>query len=184
MRKAVVTYLVTAFALVVNPFFACEVGGNFRYGMRDIRAALDGTWSATVYSSEGPKTVTFSIKPGRLEQHARAGLVASAVACGHRDLVASAEACIRTTNVPLIVVALDGTTSVGNLWIGGLDFEQGRLEATIAGEEVRAHVTATGEVRDVESVVAVTLVHAPIGGPKKRSAPAIGDSGVRKSLGG
>lgn len=104
MRKAV-TYLVTAAALVLNPFFACHA--DYRFGMREIHGALDGTWGATVYGANGTTTVVFTLKPGTVE-HASGGLVSSAAACGHRDLVANAEACGDTTYVPLVATTLDG----------------------------------------------------------------------------
>ena len=155
MRK-VVTYLVTLAALVLDPALACH--SDARFGIREVRAARAGTGAATVYGADGPRTVVFTLLPGRVE-HASAGLVATAHACGHRDLVASAEACVDSTAVPLIVALADGTTSAGELSIRGLEFARGDLILTLAGHDVVASVSPTGEVGDVESAVAVTLVH-------------------------
>lgn len=148
-------YLVGGAALILNPLFACE--GGYAFGMKEVRAALDGTWVATWTADGEQHALAFRIEPAAAHR-TRAGLVGSASACGSRTLVTSASACVDDTNVPVVLIALDGSTILpGTFNVGGFSFEQGELR--VSDSVLSASISARGEVLAVSE--RTTLVHLP-----------------------
>jgi hypothetical protein len=122
--------------LVLN--LRCGAFGGPRFGEREMKAAVEGTWQLTIGepTASGPATgerigsgqagerggggigeraggeqiVTFRIEQGRKARHAgaRSALVQSAEACGTRSLVRAAEACVDVTRMPLDVTLIAG----------------------------------------------------------------------------
>ena len=173
MRRLLM-YILAASALVLNPFFACSAtDAVFQFGLPHIEAAIDGTWEATVTTREGTTTtVKFRMAPGTgeaAEQHGSLDLVNRAAACSNRTLVASAHACLDTTQVPLVLTALDGSTlqMSGELRIIGMRFESAFARLSLGDVSVSATILPSGSVKSAEAYevergsrpAAIKLVH-------------------------
>lgn len=104
---------VLVFACVVfvfNPAFLCGAE-PFDFGQADMTAAIAGTWKLTV---DDNAPLEFKLELPRpqqqlLQQHSRAqGFIGDAAACATRSFVADADACMDTSKMKLVLVALDG----------------------------------------------------------------------------
>ena len=146
--RGFLTYILGGAALVLNPFFACDQTPAYQYGLPEIEAAIAGTWQAT---DDGTgRSVKFRIEAGSAtQQQSSRGLVRSAAACGSRTLVKSAHACMDSTEVPLVLVALDDNTKTwtGKLTVPGTYFDVAILELRLGDKLVSASINPNGDVR-------------------------------------
>jgi hypothetical protein len=143
---------------LMNPGFACGPGEpQYQYGAAELRAAIEGDWALTITPTGGaPVQHTLNIKqatkaPGASASTGRGGLVRAAYACGNRTLVASADACIDSTSMPLVVTVSSGTppvtaTTTGTFNVMSLVFTRGTLYTSAGGVDVRAEIDADGTV--------------------------------------
>lgn len=145
-------------ALVVNPFYACRSQGpaTYTFGIAEVRTAVDGAWSLSLPATEAQpaRTIALRLAVAAGPTHTSAaspGLVPRAYACGSRTLVASAAACIDSTQVPLTVTLVDGddTPAKGALDIYGLRFDAGQLALELGGETVSAVLAPDGTASHV-----------------------------------
>jgi hypothetical protein len=145
-------------ALVLSPFAACSLEPPWEFGAREMRAAVEGTW--TIRSPADPDTpgreytviITQSDEPRRAAASTRGwSLVAPASACGSRSFVRTASACVDGSSMPLDVQLVDGRMSLssGDLVVLGRSFHSGRLEATVDGLPLRATISPGGGASDV-----------------------------------
>jgi hypothetical protein len=157
MKKLVLAVLGLG-ALVLNPFYACGGGPNFRYGALEMRKAIEGTWQITApASASGPaRQLTVSLRQGSKARQARAerSLIAPAAACGTRSLVRDASACTDDSVMPLEVRWGDpGATSgdTGELSVHGLNGEWGESILALDGAaHVTARISPEGVATDVQ----------------------------------
>ena len=142
MRKHLVTGGLGLAALILNPFYACSMIEGYSYGAKDMRAAVEGTWTLTTER----RSYTFQVKQGKHDpkRHSSRSMISSAHACGTRTLVASASACIDESLMP-VVVTLEGTTTDGVFAVFGTTFTEGTLRIDVAGQNVDATVTPDGK---------------------------------------
>lgn len=157
MTKKLAALVLGLAALVLDPFFACSaVAPGFEFGADEMRAAVEGTWTITVPAGgKDAPAVAYQVviaqraSVARLDEHS---LVAPAAACGTRSLVRTAGACLDATKMPLDVQIVKGPAtaapSKGELVVYGKRFRNGRIELTLAGNEMRAMVDAEGTARD------------------------------------
>jgi phage tail sheath gpL-like len=133
-----VVFAVGIIVFSINPTFACgSAEPDYQYGEAELRAVIEGTWSAA--------------------------LVRAAHACGTRTLIASANACTDATEMPLDVTfiagdsALQATAAEGSFRVDSLIFTTGVLELAIGGIRISASVDADGNVMS-------SALIAPLGG--------------------
>lgn len=119
---------VTAF--LINPMLLSGCRRGFDFGEAEVVALVDRAAKGGPYrlsSREGDVEVSFEISQAVGEDKTsaapRAGVVRSALACGHRTFLRSAGACLDTTTVPV-----QGTMTV----------------KTVAGRTLLDRVPATG----------------------------------------
>lgn len=141
MRKHLVTGALGLAALILNPFYACNpFAPSYTYSAKEMKAAVEGTWTLT---TEG-RSYVFHVKQGnRARQHSSRSMIPSAQACGTRTLVASASACIDSSDMP-VVVTLEGETTDGMFTVHGTTFHRGNLVIEVADYLVEASVTPDG----------------------------------------
>jgi len=142
MRKHLVTGALGLAVLILNPFYACHLGPSFTYSAKDMKAAVEGTWTLTVEH----QTYSFHIKQSThdpMQKQSSRSLVPSANACGTRSFVATASACIDFSRMPL-VVTLTGETTDGVFIIEGTTFREGNLVIEVAGHQIDATVAPDG----------------------------------------
>lgn len=161
MTKKLAALVLGLAALVLNPFFACSaLAPGFELGADEMRAAVEGTWTITVPGNgvDAP-AVEFTVviaqraSVARLDDHS---LVAPAAACGSRSFVKTAAACLDSTKMPLDVQIVKGPSTKpasGELVVYGTSFDNGRLDLTLAANEMRAMVNAQGTARDARLIV-------------------------------
>ena len=147
MRRLAVLLLATA-VLVLNPAFGCsEDAPTYRYGAAELNAAIAGTWSATI---DG-RTHTFRIEQQRSAaptKHSSASnsFVRAAAACGTRTLIASAGACVDSTEMPLTIIAVNGSAppTRGVLLVHSTVFSEAHLHLDLAPGTVSARIAPDG----------------------------------------
>lgn len=157
MRKLAVLVLGLA-ALVLNPVYGCgDDAPVFEYGAAELQAAIAGTWSITIDGKA--HAFRFTQKQAEMQQHSfrSEGLFAEAHACSTRTLVASASACVDSTVMPLMAIALDGYTgrATATLRVPGTQFDVAFLEVELGGTSLYATIAPDGRVRDAS----VPVVH-------------------------
>ncbi len=153
MRRLAVLLFATA-VFVLNPAFMCsEDAPRYQYGAAELNAAIAGTWSATI---DG-KTHTFRLEQERSAkptQHSSASpsLVRAAAACGTRTLVASTSACVDSTEMPLTIIAVDGSAAPtrGLLLVHAPVFNEGHLHLSLASRTVTARIAPDGTLVDAD----------------------------------
>lgn len=116
--------LPAAIAFLLNPS-ACSDNSEpqYQYGAEEMRAAVEGTWDLALKLDTG-ETATLALTIEQAKATASAPkdtgpeLLRAAHACGTRTLIASADACADSSEMPLKVEYLSGDTSIGNavLW--------------------------------------------------------------------
>ncbi|HET6284081.1 MAG TPA: hypothetical protein VFH73_24200 [Polyangia bacterium] len=122
MIAAVVVFL-------LNPTFACVSEPEFQYGDAEMRAAVEGTWDATLTFTDGSqRTLNFSfrqatgaatpysVNPGAVGDQL---FVRPAAACGSRVFVRSAAACISVSKMPLTGMFVSGDEAYRTVAISG-----------------------------------------------------------------
>src|SRR5262245_19841349 len=128
-------------AFLLNPAYACSSAEpEYQYGEAELRAAVAGEWSLTVSRSSGtPLELTLHLEQSMqptaslAPAPSDAPLLRSAHACGTRTLLASAQACIDASEMPLAVSFVAGeprfeTASLaGNFRVDSLIFDVGIL---------------------------------------------------------
>lgn len=144
--------MVGSVVFFLNPALACLVddGDDFQYGANEMRAAVEGSWEASLTSADGtPSTVIFNLMQGtgpgtvtagradKARRSAAALLVRPAAACGERQLVRGAAACASSSSMPLegTFVSGDPVYSAapmrGRFVIWGLAFTSGATEVSL-----------------------------------------------------
>jgi hypothetical protein len=166
MLRRLIQFAVAAATLILNPFFACSEQVSFSFGLPQIEAALAGTWEARWTHGDQRESVTFRVTAARAERSSARGLISAAAACSKRTLVRSAHACLDITKVPLDVSAVDDSrhAMTGDLRIVGTTFRDGDITFAIDDVTLRARISATGEVTQVdtpEHATNVELIHRP-----------------------
>lgn len=124
-----------------------------------MKAAVEGTWVLTLGTEESaPLTLqvveSSKAQPDQLHasQGRRSGLVRPAAACGTRTFVASAGACIDSSEMALDVLfvggpdAYRGVEMSGRLVVRSLTFSRGEYGLTIGNLLVTAQVAPDGTV--------------------------------------
>ncbi len=152
MWKLAVVVVALAVA-IVNPWFLWRWGNpSFEFGEAEMRAAVEGTWTIVRPDVSGcARLLTVHIEQEResvRSSRSDVGLVPSAEACGERSFVKSGEACVDRTEMPLHVVALDGSTAQldGRLTVYGTRFAQAELLLWIDDDAIKATVSPRGDV--------------------------------------
>jgi hypothetical protein len=157
-------------SFLLNPGFAC--GGaepHYQYGEDELRAAVEGDWALSVTrGSDVPLELTLRLEQ-RTETAASARapgaappLLRAAHACGTRTLLASAHACIDSTEMPLTVGLVAGDPSfeaanlTGTFRVDSLIFDVGLLHLSLGELRLTAHL-------DGEGVASSVSVDAPLG---------------------
>jgi hypothetical protein len=156
MRK--LSWLFLAAFFFLNPGFACGPGeAEYQYGAAEMRAAIEGDWALTIMPTSDTATeLQVTIKQAT-SAAASASLapelafVRPAHACGDRTLLASANACISTTTMPLAVSVSPGGTAISGTLTGtfsvlGTTFGQGHLTLTLGERNVSATLAPDGTV--------------------------------------
>jgi hypothetical protein len=141
-------------ALVLDPVSGCFGSPDFKFGEREMRAAVEGTWQLTVQPPVGDTvTYTLEVTQSSKAQHAARGWVKSAAACGSRSFVRNASACMDTTDMPLDVHVASGPQSdaKGSFRIAGTTFQDGQLELDIGARSINAKLSPKGEVQGAPS---------------------------------
>jgi hypothetical protein len=185
MRSVAFLPVITAFLL--NPA-ACSAPAEsqYQYGAEELRAALEGTWNIAIRTDGGSSAaLTVELEQGRSSQHAAKSdsrgwtgsgapsFVRVAHACGTRTLIATASACIDSTEMPLAVTFQAGDRRLGDavLWEDGGDsssleghfrvdslvFDSGSLYLTLGEVRVQAII-------DSEGVATSATLDAPVRG--------------------
>jgi hypothetical protein len=155
MRRLALSLAALAFFL--NPGFACtgQDEPEFNYGEAEMKAAVEGTWVVTV----GADQITVQVAEGHEAQPnqiqaARPGghFIRSAHACGNRTFVASANACIDSTSMPLDVTFLSGPDSYrnavlsGGLTVASTSFSFGYFGLRLGSLSIEAGILPDGTV--------------------------------------
>ena len=143
MRKHLVTGALGLAALILNPFYACNpLAPDFTYSAKDMKAAVEGTWTLTVENESYSFHIEQSAHDPMQKQSSRS-LMPTAHACGTRSFVATASACIDFSRMP-VIVDLTGKTTDGVFMIEGTTFREGRLIIEVAGHQIEATVAPDG----------------------------------------
>jgi hypothetical protein len=123
----------------------------------------EATWVLTLGEAAGSSNEEITVRVTQsskaqsnatLSQH-RTGLIRSAAACGSRTFVASANACIDYSEMPLDVVLVSGPDSYkaaslsGNFRIASLIFTEGTFSLSFGSVNVYAEITRDGTVQSV-----------------------------------
>jgi len=159
MMRKVLLGVAAALAFAMNPAFIGCGGSSLSYtfGATEMSAAVAGTWTLT---GKG-KTHTFTLAPKTADVHGRAGagFFTDAAACSQRTLIASASACVDSTDMPLLVTFPDGTihTATGQLVVFGFDFAKALLHLTIDDIDVSVWITPDGTIERMPE--SAQLVH-------------------------
>jgi hypothetical protein len=144
MKMRSISYLLFVAVLLLHPMAGCERIAGYDYGAKEMKAAVAGTW--TVKTKTG-REVTFKVDVGEAERHSSRGWIQSASACSHRSMVSTAEACIDSTDMKLMVIVASGDTPVeATFRVHGMRFTRGQLSVTIGTEYVSAEVSPRGSV--------------------------------------
>jgi len=154
MRLALASTFAAA-AFLLNPLAIGCISNDdpeFTFSDTEMRAALAGEWTLTAAGSTS--TVRFeqaATSPTASRSPSSTSWLATAHACGTRTLIASANACIDVTEMPLRIVVLDGPLSSssslsGTLRVYGTSFMRGELELTASGATANAQISPTGEI--------------------------------------
>jgi len=172
MRSIAFLPVITAFLL--NPA-ACSAPAEsqYQYGAEELRAALEGSWNIAIRADGGSfAALTVELEQARSSHREaksnshewnRSGapsLMRVAHACGTRTLIASASACIDSTEMPLAVTFQGGDRRLGDavLWEDGGDpssleghfrvdslvFDSGSLYLTLGDVRVQAIIDSQG----------------------------------------
>ena len=145
----------------LNPALACGPGDpEYQYGATEMRAAVEGKWNLAV-DSEGQQTsVTVLIQQAMMfgsataQTAARRRLVRSARACGGRNLLKAAGACIDLSQMPVAVTFVDGDPSLmaekgtGIFTVYSLRFDTGELALQFGGYNVVSTISQAGVPSD------------------------------------
>jgi hypothetical protein len=161
MVKKLVVAAVLLATLVITPYFLLSSSGplGFSFGEREVRAAVEGRWTLKLPARALELSVELARSSATSRSAREAGWVRSAAACSHRTLVRSAEACLDTTDVELIVTVAGASPTRGTLDIVGTTFERARLRFDAGGQTVHATLSSAGEATDVQvGGVPATLV--------------------------
>lgn len=184
MNRLAMSLAVLAF--VFNPGFACtgEDEPAYQYGESEMKSAVEGTWVLSVRQPDGiaVEEITVAVvesskaQPSQSQSSARlhSGLIRSAAACGTRTFVASAQACIDSSEMPLDVTFVAGPDNYenapmsGQLAVHSLIFSLGHLQLTLGGLSVNAEIgpdgsvlSANGRQGDGTVVTVVSLARSP-----------------------
>lgn len=154
MRK--LSWLLLAAFFFLNPGFACgPMEPEFQYGAKEMRAAIEGNWAVTITPTGGAAqdyVVTLkqamSASPSATRAPERA-FVRAAHACGDRTLLASANACVSSTIMPLTVTVAPGGPTIagpntGSFAVHALTFGQGELYLSLGERQVSATIDQDG----------------------------------------
>jgi hypothetical protein len=163
MRSLVLSLAVVAFFL--NPGVACTSGADepeYKYGEAEMKSAVEGTWVLTLGTegSSANQQITVEVvqsskaQPDQMQvmRGARTGFIRSAAACGTRTFVASAQACIDSSQMPLDVIfvsgpdAYKGAATSGTLVVPSLVFSRGELNLDLGSVYVHAAIAPDGSV--------------------------------------
>lgn len=168
MRSVVLAVGLCVFA--INPSFACgSAEPEYQYGGAELRAAIEGTWLVHITRSDHSSVdLTLQLAQQTVAQETASGkqtgpsLVRGAHACGTRTLIASAGACVDTTEMPLDVTFVEGDSALdaavaGIFRVDSLVFTTGMLELALGEFRIRAAVDADGNVTS-------SALIAPLGG--------------------
>ena len=113
---------------LLNPTFACVSEPEFQYGEAEMRAAVEGTWDATLTFMDGSqKTLTFPFRQATRDHHLFGDpgavgdrlFVRPAAACGNREFVRSAAACTSVSTMPLTGTFVSGDEAYRTVAISG-----------------------------------------------------------------
>ena len=157
---------VAALVFFLNPGFGCSSGqeDNYQYGEAEMKTAVEGTWVLTLGASAGSPNEVITVRVAESSKaHAdntrtvnhRRGMIRAAAACGTRTLVASAHACIDSSEMPLDVTLVSGPDSYkavplsGNLAVHSLIFSQGSFGLSFGTLYVSADITPDGSVQSL-----------------------------------
>jgi hypothetical protein len=148
----------------VNPGFGCsDQDAEYQYGEAEMKAAVEGTWVLTLGEAAGPsnETITVRVVQGRVAQASRnqapgrRGFIRTASACGTRTFVASANACIDSSDMPLDVTWVDGPDSYKSAALSGsfavlsLVFTRGQFGLSFGSVSFYADIAPDGSVLTV-----------------------------------
>jgi hypothetical protein len=154
MRKAIAT-VIAGVAFVVNPLFACHVVhlDDYEFGEKEMRTAVEGNYELVMKPARGPRqTMTFQLRQkGAANRHSSTSWITTAAACDHRTFVASAEACLDTSEMELEFLAVHGDLAPKNagFQVIGIHFDRGTLHFDVGDDYVVAHIGPTGAILDV-----------------------------------
>jgi hypothetical protein len=157
MVKKLVSSVVLLATLLITPYFLFASPGGFTFGEREVRAAVEGRWTLKLPERELELALELARKPARASHDG--AWIRPAAACKHRTLVRSAEACLDTTDVELIVKVAGAGPARGELHIIGKSFQRARLRFEVGGKPVYAKLSSAGEATEVQvGDVPATLV--------------------------
>ncbi|MDX2020960.1 MAG: hypothetical protein SF187_12030 [Deltaproteobacteria bacterium] len=117
-RLSVLSALVAFF---LNPGFGCGQSDDFEFHEEEMRAAALGKWRVTNDSID--VSIELFASRGSASASRRLGLVRSAHACGSREFLRSADACLERSVLTFDVRTIDGSTLNGMKAQGTGEFE-------------------------------------------------------------
>lgn len=161
MNRLTMSLAVVVFFL--NPGIACTTGpeADYKYGEAEMRSAVEGTWALTLAASDVSSdtpiilqvTESRDAQPDQIQAaKSGRGLIRHAAACGTRTFVASVQACIDSSEMPLDVELVSGPDAYkdavmsGRLSVYSLLFSQGSLSFTLGDLHVSATIAPDGTV--------------------------------------
>jgi hypothetical protein len=97
MRWHALAAPLAAAAFLVNPSFGCGTE-DFDYGPAEMRALAEGTWEFSVPGETTPR-LAIRLAYGSAMTTERPGFIRRAAACGNRQFVAAANACVSTSSM-------------------------------------------------------------------------------------
>lgn len=146
--------LLVGFFLIANPayFMACgetATEAEFQFGEEEMKTEVLGTWTGTVtYADNTTGDVTLVLEQGpgatALLPMTTPSWISSAYACGSREFVKSASACIESSSMPLtgtLTLAKDGSKELdavaisGRVNVYGVDLDNFDLNVAIKGTQ-------------------------------------------------
>ncbi|HSK02189.1 MAG TPA: hypothetical protein VK932_13145 [Kofleriaceae bacterium] len=157
MVKKLASSVVFLAVLVLTPYFLFASPADFTFGEREVRAAVEGRWTLKLPERELELAVELARKPARASRDG--AWIRPAAACKHRTLVRSAEACLDTTKVELLVKVAGAAPARGELLVIGKSFRLAKLRFEVGGQPVYARLSSAGEATQVQvGNVPATLV--------------------------
>lgn len=165
MHRRVFLFFVAAAAFSVSPHFGCSMEPDFKYGERQMRAAIHGNWRITIPTDTGEAMANFGLAPGPRPADPQGLTVIQQEQCGTREFVRAANACLAKSVMYVRGRVASGTSELlnrpvrGSFLVLGLNYSGGDLNLSVG--DVFAVSARINEQNDVVSF-AVTNGGAPV----------------------